>query len=76
MPSRIFKLSFKFFSEILGTLVLTATVFGMIYAGFTNEGAMRIVGPLAVLICGTGAYVLVMYATTKISENDKKGQIN
>jgi len=48
----------------------------MIYAGFTNEGAMRIVGPLAVLICGTGAYVLVMYATTKISENDKKGQIN
>ncbi len=74
MLSRIFKLSFKFISEILGTFVLTATVFGMFYTGFTNEGSMRIVGPLAVFICGIGAYVLVMYATTKINENDKKGQ--
>lgn len=73
--SRIFKLSFKFVSEIVGTLVLTATVFGMFYTGFMNEGVMRIVGPLAVLICGIGAYVLVMYPTTKISENDKKGQL-
>lgn len=76
MLSRIFKLSFKFVSEIWGTLVLTATVFGMFYTCFTNEGAMRIVGPLTVLICGIGAYVLVMYATEKISENGKKGQPN
>ncbi len=72
MLSKIFKWSVKLVSEILGTLILTATLFGMFYTGFTNEGIMQIIGPVIVLVCGVGAYVVIMYFANKSGEKKQQ----
>lgn len=60
MLSKILKLAIKFTSEVFGTLILTATIFGMFYTGFINKGIMQIAGPLMVLAAGIIAYVVIM----------------
>lgn len=69
MLSKIFKLTVKFFSVVFGTLILTATVFGVFYTLFLNEGIMRIIGPLMALGCGIGSYVILIYFANKSIEN-------
>ncbi|WPO94099.1 hypothetical protein [Pseudescherichia sp.] len=60
MLSKIVKLAITFTSEVFGTLILTATIFGMFYTVFLNQGIMRIVGPLIALAGGIAAYVVIM----------------
>lgn len=74
MLSKIFKLSAKFVSELFGALILTATVFGMFYTGFLNEGILRIIGPLIVLASGIGVYVAIIYLTNKCEKNSEKSR--
>ncbi|HAZ77693.1 hypothetical protein [Pseudescherichia sp.] len=60
MLSKIVKLAITFTSEVFGTLILTATIFGMFYTVFLNQGIMRVVGPLIALAGGIAAYVVIM----------------
>lgn len=69
MLSQIVKLAITFTSEVFGTLILTATIFGMFYTGFINEGIMQIVGPLMVLAAGIIAYVVIMLIASKSVKN-------
>ncbi len=66
MLSKIVKLAITFTSEVFGTLILTATIFGMFYTVFLNQGIMRIVGPLIALAGGIAAYVLIMLMAHKL----------
>lgn len=72
MLSKIFKFAVKLVSEVFGTLILTVTIFCMFYTGFTNEGAMRIIGPISVLVCGIFAYVVIMLIANKSGKNKKQ----
>jgi len=66
--SKILKLAIKFTSEVFGTLILTVTIFGIFYTGFTNEGIMQIVDPLIVLAGGIAAYVVIMLIAHKLDK--------
>jgi len=66
--SKIVKLAITFTSEAFGTLILTATIFGMFYTGFLNQGIMRIIGPLTALAGGIAAYVLIMPIAHKLDK--------
>ncbi len=69
MLSNILKLIIKFTSELFGTLILTATIFGIFYTAFLNEGIMRIIGPLIALAVGIAAYVVIMLIAQKLAKN-------
>lgn len=69
MLSKILKLIIKFTSEVFGTLILTATIFGIFYTAFLNEGIMRIIGPLIALTVGIVAYVIIMLIAQKLAKN-------
>lgn len=66
MLSKIVKLAITFTSEVFGTLILTATIFGMFYTVFLNQGIMRIVGSLIALAGGIAANVLIMLMAHKL----------
>lgn len=59
MLSKTIRLIRKLIAEVSGGLVLMAIVIGIFLTATLNEGAMRIVGPLLVLIAG-----LVIYGLT------------
>ncbi|WP_313124483.1 hypothetical protein [Pseudescherichia sp.] len=68
MLSKILKLAITFTSEVFGTLILTATIFGMFYIDFIDEGIMQIVDPLIVLAGGIAAYVVIMLNANKLDK--------
>ena len=68
MLSKILKLAIKFTSEVFGTLILTATIFGMFYTGFINTAIMQIVDPFIVLAGGIAAYVLIMLIAHRLDK--------
>jgi len=61
MLSKIIRLIRKLIAEVSGGLVLMAMVVGIFLAATLNEGAMRIIGPLLVLLAG-----LIVYGLTHL----------
>lgn len=61
MLSKIIRLLRKLIAELSGGLVLMAMVVGIFLAATLNEGAMRIIAPLLVLVAG-----LVVYGLTHL----------
>ncbi|AMG57375.1 hypothetical protein [Pantoea vagans] len=59
MLSKLIRLLRKLIAEVSGGLVLMAMVVGIFLAATLNEGAMRIIAPLLVLVVG-----LVFYGLT------------
>ncbi|WP_337020836.1 hypothetical protein [Pantoea anthophila] len=59
MLSKIIRLIRKLIAGVSGGLVLMVIVIGIFLTATLNEGAMRIVGPLLVLVAG-----LVIYGLT------------
>lgn len=59
MLAKIIRLIRKLIAEVSGGLVLMAIVIGLFLTATLNEGAMRFIGPLLVLVAG-----LVIYGLT------------
>jgi len=56
MLSKTIRLLRKLIAEVSGGFVLMAMVVGIFLAATLNEGAMRIIGPLLILIVGLVVY--------------------
>ena len=65
MLSKIIRLVRKLIAEVSGGLVLMAVVIGVFLAATLNEGAMRIIAPLLVLIAGLVVYGLTYLIASK-----------
>jgi len=65
MLSKTIKLLRKLIAEVSGGFVLMAMVVGIFLAATLNEGAMRIIGPLLILIVGLGVYGLTYLIADK-----------
>ena len=65
MLSKIIRLLRKLIAEVSGGLVLMAMVVGIFLAATLNEGAMRIIGPLLVLVAGLVVYGLTYLIAEK-----------
>ncbi|KAA8726602.1 hypothetical protein F4W05_17165 [Ewingella americana] len=65
MLSKIIRLVRKLIAEVSGGLVLMAVVIGIFLAATLNEGAMRIIAPLLVLIAGLVVYGLTYLIAAK-----------
>lgn len=66
MPSKIIRLLRKLIAEVSGGLVLMAMVMGIFLTAPLNEGIMRVIWPLFVLIVG-----LVFYGLTYLIAEKK-----
>lgn len=65
MLSKTIKLLRKLIAEVSGGFVLMAMVVGIFLAATLNEGAMRIIGPLLILIVGLVVYGLTYLIADK-----------
>ncbi|QGF28364.1 hypothetical protein EE896_16690 [Pantoea eucalypti] len=65
MLSKIIRLLRKLIAEVSGSLVLMAMVVGIFLAATLNEGAMRIIVPLLVLVAGLVVYGLTWLIAEK-----------
>jgi glycerol uptake facilitator-like aquaporin len=65
MLSKLIKLLRKLIAEVSGGLVLMAMVVGIFLAATLNEGAMRIIAPLLVLVVGLVVYGLTWLIAEK-----------
>lgn len=65
MLSKLIRLLRKLIAEVSGGLVLMAMVVGIFLAATLNEGAMRIIAPLLVLIVGLVVYGLTWLIAEK-----------
>ncbi|MDF7788470.1 hypothetical protein P4910_23770 [Pantoea stewartii] len=65
MLSKIIRLLRKLIAEVSGGLVLMAMVVGIFLAATLNEGAMRIIAPLLVLVAGLVVYGLTYLIAEK-----------
>ena len=65
MLSKIIRLVRKLIAQVSGGLVLMAVVIGVFLAATLNEGAMRIIAPLLVLIAGLVVYGLTYLIASK-----------
>lgn len=65
MLSKTIKLLRKLIAEVSGGFVLMAMVVGIFLAATLNEGAMRIIGPLLILIVGLIVYGLTYLIADK-----------
>ncbi|MBW1251349.1 hypothetical protein QM637_10005 [Pantoea allii] len=65
MLSKIIRLIRKLIAEVSGGLVLMAMVVGIFLAATLNEGAMRIIAPLLVLVGGLVVYGLTYLIAEK-----------
>lgn len=65
MLSKIIRRLRKLIAEVSGGLVLIAMVVGIFLTATLNEGAMRIIGPLLVLIAGLVVYGLTYLIADK-----------
>ncbi|PQK83702.1 hypothetical protein [Pantoea ananatis] len=65
MLSKIIRLLRKLIAEVSGGLVLMAMVVGIFLAATLNEGAMRIIAPLLVLVGGLIVYGLTYLIAEK-----------
>ncbi|MDJ0088507.1 hypothetical protein [Pantoea allii] len=65
MLSKIIRLIRKLIAEVSGGLVLMAMVVGIFLAVTLNEGAMRIIAPLLVLVGGLVVYGLTYLIAEK-----------
>lgn len=65
MLSKIIRLVRKLIAEVSGGLVLMAMVVGIFLAATLNEGTMRFIGPLLVLVVGLIVYGLTYLIAEK-----------
>lgn len=65
MLSKTIRLLRKLIAEVSGGFVLMAMVVGIFLAATLNEGAMRIIGPLLILIVGLVVYGLTYLIADK-----------
>ncbi|GAL60138.1 hypothetical protein EV102420_30_00250 [Pseudescherichia vulneris NBRC 102420] len=65
MQSRIFRLIRKVISEISGAVVISAVIIGVFIAIFANEGIMRVIAPVLVVIAGLVVYWLAWLISSK-----------
>jgi len=65
MLSKLIRLLRKLIAEVSGGLVLMAMVVGIFFAATLNEGAMRIIAPLLVLVVGLVVYGLTWLIAEK-----------
>lgn len=65
MLSKLIRLLRKLIAEVSGGLVLMAMVVGIFLAATLNEGAMRIIAPLLVLVVGLAVYGLTWLIAEK-----------
>ncbi|MGG6107081.1 hypothetical protein [Pantoea allii] len=65
MLSKIIRLIRKLIAEVSGGLVLMAMVVGIFLAATLNEGAMRIIAPLLILVGGLVVYGLTYLIAEK-----------
>jgi len=65
MLSKTIRLLRKLIAEVSGGFVLMAMVVGIFLAATLNEGAMRIIGPLLILIVGLIVYGLTYLIADK-----------
>ncbi|MCH9271871.1 hypothetical protein [Pantoea ananatis] len=65
MLSKIIRLLRKLIAEVSGGLVLMVMVVGIFLAATLNEGAMRIIAPLLVLVAGIVVYGLTYLIAEK-----------
>ncbi|MGC0971097.1 hypothetical protein WKH29_07395 [Pantoea agglomerans] len=65
MLSKLIRLLRKLIAEVSGGLVLMAMVAGIFLAATLNEGAMRIIAPLLVLVVGLVVYGLTWLIAEK-----------
>ena len=65
MLSKTIKLLRKLIAEVSGGFFLMAMVVGIFLAATLNEGAMRIIGPLLILIVGLIVYGLTYLIADK-----------
>ncbi|MCJ7924679.1 hypothetical protein CRM79_11860 [Pantoea agglomerans] len=65
MLSKLIRLLRKLIAEVSGGLVLMAMVVGIFLAATLNEGAMRIIAPLLVLVVGLVVYGLTWLIAEK-----------
>jgi glycerol uptake facilitator-like aquaporin len=65
MLSETIRLLRKLIAEVSGGFVLMAMVVGIFLAATLNEGAMRIIGPLLILIVGLVVYGLTYLIADK-----------
>jgi glycerol uptake facilitator-like aquaporin len=65
MLSKLIRLLRKLIAEVSGGLVLMAMVVGIFLAATLNEGAMRIIAPLLVLVVGLVVYGLTCLIAEK-----------
>ena len=65
MLSKIIRLLRKLIAEVSGGLVLMVMVVGIFLAATLNEGAMRIIAPLLVLVAGLVVYGLTYLIAEK-----------
>lgn len=65
MLSKTIRLLRKIIAEVSGGFVLMAMVVGIFLAATLNEGAMRIIGPLLILIVGLVVYGLTYLIADK-----------
>ncbi len=65
MLSKLIRLLRKLIAEVSGGLVLMAMVVGIFLAATLNEGAMRIIVPLLVLVVGLVVYGLTWLIAEK-----------
>ncbi|ORM76911.1 hypothetical protein HA42_18525 [Pantoea deleyi] len=65
MLSKIIRLIRKLIAEVSGGLVIMAIVTGIFLTATLNEGVMRVVGPLLVLVAGLVVYGLTYLIADK-----------
>lgn len=65
MLSKLIRLLRKLIAEVSGGLVLMSMVVGIFLAATLNEGAMRIIAPLLVLVVGLVVYGLTWLIAEK-----------
>ncbi|AYP25447.1 glycerol uptake facilitator-like aquaporin [Pantoea agglomerans] len=65
MLSKTIRLLRQLIAEVSGGFVLMAMVVGIFLAATLNEGAMRIIGPLLILIVGLVVYGLTYLIADK-----------
>lgn len=65
MLSKLIRLLRKLIAEVSGGLILMAMVVGIFLAATLNEGAMRIIVPLLVLVVGLVVYGLTWLIAEK-----------
>ncbi len=65
MLSKTIRLLRKLIAEVSGGFVLMAMVVGIFLAATLNEGVMRIIGPLLILIVGLVVYGLTYLIADK-----------